>query len=150
VINQQTKTRINKRQYKNSHKKVKLVVEACVYVHYGSYLQITEFLNSNNLNYIRMYLTIYFSNIINTINKIYKRLDSSVFKLEIEFVKLMLQSIEIHELNLDKNDSYLDFVNKYFHSTYKNASVDCDHIFFIHNFTYKNGRSQLGRVIHKF
>ena len=148
----QMKRRSKRQTAKNKHKKVKLVVEACVHVNYGAFLLAKEFLNTNDFNYIRMYLSIFFSNTINTINEIYKRLDSPVFKLEIEFVKLTVQNYIIKEFELDKKRNYLTLLNNYFERMYKNTTVDCDHIFFLHNFTYDTNittHRELGLVMQK-
>ena len=116
--------------------KTKLVVESCVHIHHDVFTKISKILSTNDLDYIRMYLLIYFSHLINTINKIYERIDSPSFTLGIEFVKLVLYTSDDPDLNMDGGslDNYIYKVNNYYAKQYENKSMDCDHIFLYHNY----------------
>ena len=59
--------------------KINLKVEACVHVHYDIYQSYKTYLNTNSFEYIQMYLLVVFTHILNTVDKIYARLEDPLF-----------------------------------------------------------------------
>ncbi len=147
--NFKTKRQMNtNRNNNNNRKKVKLVVEACVHIHYDIFLKMKKLLKTDSEDYIRMYLSVYFSHLINTVNKIYKRLNSPIFKLEIEFVKLFMHTSSVTELENDQDTRFIYRLNDYFGNIQRNSTVQCDHIFYYHD-VFSPGSGVLGRVYYK-
>ena len=146
--NFKTKRQLNTNGNNKNRKKVKLVVEACVHIHYDIFLKMKKLLKTDSEDYIRMYLSVYFSHLINTVNKIYKRLNSPIFKLEIEFVKLFMHTSLVTELENDQDTRFIYRLNDYFGNLHKNSTVQCDHIFYYHD-VFSPVSNVLGRVNYK-
>ena len=87
-----------------------------------------------------MYLQTYFSNVINGVNMIYSKFDDPLISFQVEMAKF---SIDEHN-QIKTADT--DDINEYFYKYYQKNQVDCDHIFFVLNFTKASKSGKLGEA----
>ena len=122
--------------------KINLKVEACVHVHYDIYQSYKTYLNTNSFEYIQMYLLVVFTHILNTVDKIYARLEDPLFSIRIEFIEFLIYTNQVPELVFKKNNSYIDIVNRFYAKTILNKTISCDHTFFMHGYDTRPVKGQ--------
>lgn len=79
-----------------------------------------------------MYLSVYFSHLMNTVDRIYERLNDPLFSIRIELVDLFIFTHNETDLANTPND-YIYKVNNFYKNYFKKNAVNCDHTFFFHN-----------------
>lgn len=118
--------------------KYHLVIETCVQIHYNVYKKLQMLLATTNYEYIRLFLSIYFAHILSTVNTIFKQIDTDLFTLQVEFVKLIINTAENPSLNINSthksNALYLRKLNDQYWQYHKTRRLECDHMIFYHDY----------------
>ncbi len=130
----------------SSDAKHELKVEACIYVQDSISNNYLKLFFSNDLNKMRKYFSVYFTNLIHAVNTIYSQIKDDLISIQIELVKL-----EFHfDKHFNLSTKLIDDINKYFeeyynHSRKNDIFIDCDHIFYLVNLTGSNS-TKLGEA----
>lgn len=98
----------------------------------------TAFLATNNTDYIRMFLSIMYSNYISDVDEIYKGINDPAISMHVKLASLIIHTKPIETLAFKNGgqNNYMRSVNQYFSQYYSqsNSTVSsCDHVFFIVN-----------------
>jgi len=146
------KTYHKKRQI-NSKTKNLLTVESCVHLNHEVYDQIKRYLQTNDKDYINMYISLKYSIVIYNVNKIYETINDEDISISVELVEIIAHEKNIkNSPNDDKNSSYAHFfsANKFVDDFYSNSnhSNKCDHVFYVHSFinSYILGQAMVGNI----
>ena len=128
-----------KRQKRYFSKKNKLTVEVCIHIHEGVFYNAKNYLNTDNVDYIKMYLSLRFAHAVLNLNKIYQRIDHPLFSIKIEFVEMIIHKNSSEHIDKieDKHSFFAqvkEFINKFYQSL--NQTFKCDHVFFLHNYEF--------------
>jgi hypothetical protein len=91
-----------------------------------------------------MYLQTYFSNLVNGVNQIYTQINDPLISFQIEMVKFSIEKHEHEQIGSER----LEDINDHFKKYYTNHSIDCDHIFFVLNYTQIPEGQQRGIAFH--
>ena len=146
-VNDSANTKSEKfRRQSSNNQKFKMEVEACIIVKHSVYEQIKAYLNTNNHNYVTMYISIHLAHIMHVANHIFKSMKTPLFELEALLVKLTIQTEDNPFFNPDNPEckqsrcfieKYFQKVNRYFwkHFDTKENPPDCDTILLIHDYT---------------
>ncbi|CAF0958084.1 unnamed protein product, partial [Brachionus calyciflorus] len=130
--------------------KTNLIVESCVIIDFPVFDLYRKLLNSNERDYIKMYLTLRYTQSILVIDKIYSSARSDIFQFGIDLVDIIIN----YEFDFDYSSIYHNesvMFDSFIKRTIKKdpkAYNACDHIFFIHGIELKGvlGYTKRGRV----
>lgn len=113
--------------------KTHLNIESCVVINYEVYQAYAKMLKSQNKDYIKMYLDLYFAQTIDRIDSIYQQAVNDYFEISVQFVRLDIDFKFIDYYHSDKTHFLLKITETL--SKRKDFSFNkCDHIFLIHNY----------------
>ncbi|CAF1115223.1 unnamed protein product, partial [Brachionus calyciflorus] len=118
--------------------KTNLIVESCVIIDFVVYQVYMRLLNSNNRQYIKMFLDFKFSQSIQIIDRIYRNAKNKYFEIGLEFVNLV---IDYEYFNYKLSEDAYHFIRNSTNRAMNRSDLNfsqCDHIFFIHNYDFKN------------
>jgi hypothetical protein len=111
-------TKKDKRKRRSLFKRTHLIVDSCVFIHYPIFNEAKYFLKTNDIDYVRLYLSVRFSEILLNINKIYETIPSDwYFKISVVFSHLFIET----ELDSRLWTPYLD-------SSYSDTAAFINHI----------------------
>ena len=136
---------IKKRSVKmTTYQKYDLIIKTCIHIDHSFYLDTKKILNTDNDDYIRMYLRMEFAQINLSLNKIYESFDDPLFSLSTEINEFIIHKTKIEALNYSNSNTFFYSINSFINNYYINNRSMCDHVFFVNNYVFKNEESILG------
>ena len=116
-----------------------LTVEACVHLHQNVYYRIKDYLQTDDADYIQLYILLKYSNLIYNINKIYETIDDPDISIKVELADIQYHLNKVFQVELDDYEdkdkqagAFFDEVQKFIVQFYKSRPLNCDHVFFFH------------------
>jgi hypothetical protein len=140
LLRNKTSTKTTKRE---NTQRVELTVECCVFIHNRVYQNIRSFLKTNDHDYVRLFFSIRFTEVILNVDKIYKTISDEFFSMNVVFKDLFIQVEPDARFNqLADRFVFITFVQDYMNelftfNKYPNLNPNnCDHIFFMHDYIF--------------
>lgn len=121
-----------------------LIVETCIHVHPTVLENLKHSLNTNDLDYLNLYLELRLSEDVANVNKIYSSLTKNkLFALRVDLIQLVIHnqtnsafdSADTLPYSYTNSNTFLDKARKFVSRNYiRRQPEQCDHVFFMHGY----------------